>query len=66
MTELRRVALADGVSSSCRKGQCDADHEHEAGLNHIPRASTDPESVGGMELQNLPEGGLGKGLRDFW
>ena len=59
------LVLAFGVATRRRERERHADHEHERGLNHVPRPAANPRGMRGVVTQQLPEAGIRMRLRDL-
>ena len=59
------LVLALRAATRCRERERHADHEHERGLDHVPRPAADPRGMRGVIAEEFPEPGIGMGLRDL-
>jgi len=63
--EASASVLPFGAATRRRERQRHADHEHESGLDHVPRPATDPRGMRGVVAEQLPEGRIRISLRDL-
>ena len=59
------LVLAFGGAARRRERQRHADHEHERGLDHVPRPAADPRGMRSVVTEQLPETRIRIGLRDL-